>query len=153
MKQQSEIKFHRHFPLKTAIVMAVVLSAISMTAAFRDRDHITGNTRSKNDINKDSVASVKAFMQVYKVLMSPACMNCHPAGDALIQGLEGQPHTMNVKRGKDGKGLYAEKCSNCHQPENTPVCIPSRAGLATATGKYEDDLPGKDAPPAGFASL
>jgi hypothetical protein len=120
MKQQSETKFHRLFPLKTIIVMAVVLSAMSMSSAFRDRNDITGNTSSNNGINKDSVESVKAFMKVYTVLMSPGCMNCHPAGDAPLQGLDGHPHTMNVQRGKDGAGLYAAKCSNCHQPVNTP---------------------------------
>jgi hypothetical protein len=137
MKQHSETKFHRLFPLKTMIVMAVVLSAISMTSAFRDRNDITGNTRRGNGINKDSVESVKAFMQVYAVLMNPACMNCHPSGEAPIQGLDGQPHTMNVKRGKDGKGLYAARCSNCHQAENTP-------GLNTPPGSPDWALPPED---------
>jgi hypothetical protein len=27
---------------------------------------------------------------------------------------------MDVVRGKDGTGLYAAKCSNCHQPTNVP---------------------------------
>jgi hypothetical protein len=120
MKQHSATKFQRVFPLKTMIVMAVVLFAISISSAFVDRNNITGSTSIDSAVNKDSVESVKAFMQVYNVLMSPACMNCHPAGNAPLQGLDGQPHTMNVKRGKDGKGLYAAKCSNCHQPQNTP---------------------------------
>jgi hypothetical protein len=116
------------------IVMAVVLLAISMTFAFRNRTNIMSNTRGDNDINKDSVESVRAFMQVYKVLMSPGCMNCHPAGDAPLQGLGGQPHNMNVKRGRDGTGLYAAKCSNCHQPQNTP-------GLHTPPGSPDWKLP------------
>ena len=69
---------------------------------------------------KDSVASKKAFMQAYKVLMSPRCMNCHPKGDVPLQGEDSHLHTMGVKRGVDGKGMYALKCSNCHQPKNTP---------------------------------
>ncbi|HEY8733917.1 MAG TPA: hypothetical protein VIL90_05080, partial [Puia sp.] len=69
-------------------------------------------------VKKDSAESVKAFMRVYKVLMSPRCMNCHPAGDAPLQGDDSHIHTMNVQRGKDGTGLYAVKCSNCHQPAN-----------------------------------
>ncbi|MET0636566.1 MAG: hypothetical protein ABWZ25_11105 [Chitinophagaceae bacterium] len=69
---------------------------------------------------RDSIASVIAFAKVYKVLMSPRCMNCHPSGDIPLQGDYSQLHTMGVKRGPDGKGLYAEKCSNCHQPQNTP---------------------------------
>jgi cytochrome c5 len=69
---------------------------------------------------KDSTASVKAFMDVYRVLMSPRCMNCHPSGDVPLQGDDSHLHTMLPKRGKEGKGLYAMKCSNCHQPTNIP---------------------------------
>ena len=57
-------------------------------------------------------------MDVYKVLMSPRCMNCHPSGDVPLQGDDNHLHTMLPRRGKDGKGLYAMKCSNCHQPTN-----------------------------------
>lgn len=67
---------------------------------------------------KDSAASVKAFAEVYKVLMSPRCMNCHPSGDVPLQGDDSHLHAMLPKRGKDGKGLYAMKCTNCHQPTN-----------------------------------
>lgn len=71
-------------------------------------------------IIKDSVASVKAFKQVYTVLMSARCMNCHPSGNIPLQGDDSHPHTMSPQRGIDGKGVYAMKCSNCHQPANTP---------------------------------
>jgi len=69
---------------------------------------------------KDKAASQRAFMSVYKVLMSPRCMNCHPAGDAPLQGDDSHPHTQNVQRGMEGHGVYALKCANCHQPQNTP---------------------------------
>ncbi|MES2703890.1 MAG: hypothetical protein V4649_14720 [Bacteroidota bacterium] len=85
----------------------------------------------------DSVESVKAFMKVYDVLMSPRCMNCHPSGDVPLQGDNSQLHTMAPKRGKDGKGLYAMKCANCHQPENTP-------GLHTPPGNPNWHLPPAD---------
>ena len=85
----------------------------------------------------DSVASVKAFMGVYKVLMSPRCMNCHPSGDAPLQGDDSHIHTMNVQRGTDGHGLYALKCQNCHQAQNTP-------GLHTPPGNPKWALPPAD---------
>ncbi len=69
---------------------------------------------------KDSAGSVKAFLSAYKVLMSPRCMNCHPAGDVPLQGDDSHLHTQGVQRGPDGKGVYALKCSNCHQPANSP---------------------------------
>ena len=69
-------------------------------------------------VDPHSLESVKAFMDVYKVLMSPRCMNCHPSGDVPLQGDDSHLHTSLPRRGTDGKGLYAMKCSNCHQPTN-----------------------------------
>jgi mono/diheme cytochrome c family protein len=85
-------------------------------------------------VKKDSVASVAAFKQVYTVLMSARCMNCHPSGDVPLQGDDSHLHTMLPKRGTDGKGIYAMKCSNCHQPTNT-------AGLHTPPGNPSWHLP------------
>jgi len=45
-------------------------------------------------------------------------MNCHPSGDVPLQGDDSHIHTMLPQRGKDGKGVYAMKCMNCHQPTN-----------------------------------
>ena len=68
----------------------------------------------------DMGASRAAFLAVYKVLSHPRCVNCHPAGDAPLQGDDSHPHAQNVKRGKDGAGKYALKCANCHQAKNLP---------------------------------
>ncbi|MES2827474.1 MAG: hypothetical protein V4687_04950 [Bacteroidota bacterium] len=86
---------------------------------------------------KDSVKSVQAFKQVYAVLMSPRCMNCHPAGDVPLQGDDSHLHTMLPKRGKEGKGIFAMKCANCHQPTSTP-------GLHTPPGNPNWHLPPAD---------
>jgi hypothetical protein len=80
------------------------------------------------------VESVKAFASVYQVLMSPRCLNCHPAGDVPLQGDDSHLHTMAPRRGADGKGLYAMKCQNCHQPTNTP-------GVHTPPGNPDWHLP------------
>jgi hypothetical protein len=75
----------------------------------------------KNDADKKrEQESADAFKEAYRVFMHPRCMNCHPAGDAPLQGDDSHIHTQNVTRGPDGKGLYAMKCSNCHQATNTP---------------------------------
>lgn len=88
---------------------------------------------------KDAAASRAAFQEVYKVLMHPRCMNCHPAGDAPLQGDDSHIHAQNVQRGEDGKGLYALKCSNCHQEKNTP-------GLNMPPGGKNWHLPEKKMP-------
>lgn len=138
MKQHSEIKASHFLPVKTITVMAIIVSVIIvMTSAFKNKNYFTGHDAKHDNINKDSVASVKAFMQVYKVLMSPRCMNCHPSGDIPLQGDDSHLHTMFPKRGKEGKGVYAMKCSNCHQPTNT-------AGLNTPPGNPNWHLPPAD---------
>jgi hypothetical protein len=69
---------------------------------------------------RDDAASRAAFLAAYPVFMHPRCLNCHPAGDVPLQGEDSHPHLQNVKRGPDGKGLYAAKCKNCHQDKNLP---------------------------------
>jgi hypothetical protein len=64
--------------------------------------------------------SAAAFLEAYKVFMHPRCMNCHPKGDAPLQGDDSHPHLQLVKRGPDGKGKYAMKCGTCHQDHNLP---------------------------------
>jgi len=66
----------------------------------------------------DAAVSRQAFLQVYKVLTSPRCQNCHPAGDAPLQGDDSHVHMQNVKRGKDGHGASAMRCDTCHQAAN-----------------------------------
>ena len=87
-------------PVKTLTVLAIIMSVVVfMSFSFNDESAIS---KAKNEtINNDSVESVKAFMDVYKVLMSPRCMNCHPSGDRPLQGDDSHMHIMNVQRGKE----------------------------------------------------
>ena len=66
----------------------------------------------------DAAASREAFLQVYKVFTSPRCQNCHPSGDAPLQGDDSHVHLQNVKRGNDGRGVYGMRCDTCHQTAN-----------------------------------
>ena len=68
----------------------------------------------------DVAASREAFLQVYKVFTSPRCQNCHTAGDSPLQGDDSHVHLQNVKRGKDGHGVYGMRCDTCHQSANLP---------------------------------
>ena len=105
---------------KLIIVMTIIVTVVGLLASGFKRSNGLGNTNGEKLTAADSIASETAFMKVYTVLMSPRCMNCHPAGDVPLQGDDSHLHTMSPKRGKDGKGLYAMKCSNCHQPTNAP---------------------------------
>ena len=65
--------------------------------------------------------SVRAFSAVVSVLTSPRCLNCHVPDDGPLQGDDSHPHTMNVKRGPDGRGTPAMRCTNCHQDANAAL--------------------------------
>jgi hypothetical protein len=75
-------------------------------------------------LSKSSTAAAPAsrdgslFTAFVPVLRHPRCMNCHSTGDFPRQGDDGHPHAMNVRRGAEGHGVTAEKCSTCHQDHN-----------------------------------
>ncbi|MBW0178623.1 hypothetical protein [Sediminibacterium sp.] len=115
--------FNKHsyiLPRRMLMVMFVIIIVIGVANSAFMATSNAENLELQQKKALDSVASVKAFADVYSVLMSPRCMNCHPAGDVPLQGDDSHPHAMSPKRGKDGHGIYAMKCGNCHQPENTP---------------------------------
>ena len=123
------------FGLKRSIYIVLVLGFITAVAQPFNNKKITavtdasivantkvnstnGNGDKTDTEKKREQESAEAFKEAYKVLMHPRCMNCHPSGDAPLQGDDSHIHAQNVTRGKDGKGVYAMKCSNCHQKEN-----------------------------------
>lgn len=119
------------------VMLLVLLITGSVLAGINPGNPEKATAEDKQPVNEDSIESVKAFMSVYSVLMSPRCMNCHPSGDIPLQGDDSHLHTMSPRRGKDGKGVYAMKCANCHQAENTP-------GLNTPPGNPNWHLPPAD---------
>lgn len=123
--------------LRSFLIMAVLLLIVGFIAVGSAIGTKKKLIQSIPVVVKDSVESIKAFEKVYAVLMSPRCMNCHPAGDVPLQGDDSHLHAMLPKRGTDGKGVYAMKCMNCHQPTNTP-------GLHTPPGNPDWHLPPSD---------
>ena len=101
-KRRQPLRFE---PAIIGVVAATILAAVSLPAPPA-RQH--------------AEASRAAFLQVYRVLTSPRCQNCHPAGDAPLQGDDSHVHLQNVKRGKDGQGVYGMRCDTCHQTKNLP---------------------------------
>ena len=125
----------RNFPKRMLLIFVILASIIVIaTSGFRSKHDIRGD---ENRVGRDSITSIAAFQEVYKVLTHPRCMNCHPAGNIPLQNDDSHIHTMNPKRGKDGHGLYAMKCTNCHQPENSP-------GVHTPPGNPKWALPPAD---------
>jgi hypothetical protein len=66
-------------------------------------------------------AGLAAFETVLAVLQHPRCQNCHIPGDAPLEFDASLTHTLNVKRGPDGKGAPGLKCATCHAASNPPA--------------------------------
>ncbi len=64
-----------------------------------------------------SQTAADPFPEIARVLQSPRCMNCHPAGDAPLQGDESRPHDQNIKRIFESLG---GSCTSCHQDRALP---------------------------------
>src|SRR5215471_15834806 len=88
---------------------------------------------------RDDARARTAFLEAFKVFSHARCVNCHPAGDAPLQGEDSRPHTsLRLRRGTDGQGVYAIKCGNCHQSENTPgLHMPPGAPYPLENGSEE----------------
>ncbi|MCL8000527.1 Isoquinoline 1-oxidoreductase subunit, partial [Brucella sp. 21LCYQ03] len=129
-----------HVGSRRATIIALVFASVSTLLASASSYSVNdaeNETIKSHAGTADSLKSVAAFKKVYSVLMSPRCVNCHPAGDIPLQGDDSHLHAMAPKRGADGKGILTMKCTNCHQPENTD-------GLHMPPGNAEWHLPPAD---------
>ena len=85
--------------MRTAIALTLAFGLASALYADEDR----------------TSAGKAAFEVVYRVLESPRCRNCHPAGDAPLQFDDGRAHAMNITRRSEKNGLT---CATCHREKN-----------------------------------
>src|SRR5262249_6394673 len=106
--------------MKRLILTACVVVALGVVVLSRRYDTVARGAEVGAAGKRYVAAARAAFLEAYKVFMHPRCLNCHPVGDVPLQGDNSHAHMQNVKRGPDGKGLYALKCSNCHQDHNLP---------------------------------
>jgi hypothetical protein len=71
-----------------------------------------------SSIAEPSKRSLALFEEAGKVITHPRCVNCHPAGDRPLQGMDQHPHLPFARRGTDGHGVAAMRCDTCHQSAN-----------------------------------
>lgn len=99
---------------RVAPAFAGLLALVLSFPAMNERRRASAQTTKDAD-------SIRAFSAVASVLTSPRCLNCHVPNDGPLQGDDNHPHTMNVKRGPDGRGTPAMRCTNCHQDTNSQL--------------------------------
>jgi len=102
--------------LMAALVLTPATAVVS--AGLATPDSFAG-------IGDAAARSAALFTEAGKVLTSPRCVNCHPAGDRPLQGDAGRLHQPPVERGLDGFGAVAMRCATCHQGANfDPAGVP-----------------------------
>ena len=102
----------RNFVRQVAVPFVVLLPLLLLFSAIGEKHHASAQASMDDH-------SARAFSAVASVLTSPRCLNCHVPDDGPLQGDDNHPHTMNVKRGPDGRGTPAMRCTNCHQDTNS----------------------------------
>jgi hypothetical protein len=118
------MKIDSRIPL---IIVATVIPAAALTAEAVSNTPSGGlaSVESFSSISDPHQRSAAYFTELGKVLTSPRCLNCHPAGDRPRQGDTARLHQPPVERGADGFGLPALRCPICHQAANfEPARVP-----------------------------
>lgn len=124
----------RSIRANTLIVVASIFlfAAIAIVSASLAKPKTA--SRQKGD-------ALAAWQQVYSVLISPRCINCHTASNYPEQGDNRARHFANVVRGPGGTGVAAFRCVTCHQKENadsTGVPGGKNWHLAPLSMKWQD---------------
>src|SRR6266481_9793390 len=97
------------------MVRSLLLLLFCLACIVVSRSALSSNDFKGREAKSDGLA---AWQQVYSVLTSPRCINCHTATNYPEQGDDRHRHFANVIRGPDGKGVPALQCITCHQDAN-----------------------------------
>jgi hypothetical protein len=100
---------------KLCASVLIALGAFASLFLFESGTEVKAKTA-----DRDDAAASAAFEAMVPVLRHPRCMNCHSIGDYPRQGDDMHRHIMDIRRGPDGHGKDAVKCSTCHQDHNLP---------------------------------
>jgi hypothetical protein len=76
-----------------------------------------------SDIADRATRSRALFNEAAKVITSPRCMNCHPAGDQPHQGDDRHIHRPSALRGEANNGVPGQRCAACHTDNNFPLSL------------------------------
>ena len=98
-------------------------AAGSRTAASRALPNVTA-----------TAAQAATFETIRAVLQHPRCLNCHPSGDAPLQGDDSHVHQQNILRGAQGGGVAGLSCNSCHGRSNPPDSYGPHTPPGVSTG-------------------
>jgi hypothetical protein len=109
----------------TATCVAMVVSCIALAQATPEaQEHQQLRPPSAfSDVSDRAARSRALFAEAAKVITSPRCMNCHPAGDHPTQGNDEHVHQPAAFRGEAGVGVPGLPCASCHNEKNFPLAV------------------------------
>ena len=110
--QSTDCRRHsmRVAPLCAAMSAAALLAVSAPTPQAQNTNELRPPSAFAGIADREA-RSRALFSEVAKVLTSPRCINCHPAGDRLTQGNDLHPHLPPVWRA-------AGACQTCHTDRN-----------------------------------
>jgi mono/diheme cytochrome c family protein len=118
----------------------ILLSLFCVTCiAMSPRDSLR---KSDTNLTNSEADGLAAWQQIYSVLTSPRCINCHTATNYPQQGDDRHRHFANVIRGPEGKGVTGLNCISCHQSANAESTgVPGGANwhLAPLSMRWQDE--------------
>src|ERR1700746_1522560 len=97
------------------MVRSLLLSLFCVICIVITRTALGSNYFKGREATSDGLT---AWEQVYSVLTSPRCINCHTATNYPQQGDDRHRHFANVVRGRADRGVPALSCIGCHQEVN-----------------------------------
>src|SRR6266404_2853811 len=121
------------------MVRSLLLLLFCLACIGVSRSALSSNDCKGREARSDGLA---AWQQVYSVLTSPRCINCHTATNYPQQGDDRHRHFANVIRGPEGKGVPGLNCVSCHQSvnaESTGVPGGRNWHLAPLSMRWQDE--------------
>jgi hypothetical protein len=106
--------------LRSHLAGALLLLSTAWASADQADSHQTLKSTSEfASIDNRTERSQAIFREIGKLLTSPRCMNCHPAGDHPLQGDDQHEHMPPVWRGENGH--FEANCGGCHTDRNVTL--------------------------------
>src|SRR5882757_7277576 len=103
--------------LSLALLAGLSTHMVSAEAVAQQRPELQAPS-SFSDIADRAARSRALFGEAAKVITSPRCMNCHPAGDQPHQGDDRHIHRPAALRGEANTGVPGQHCVACHTDNN-----------------------------------
>jgi hypothetical protein len=116
-------KWQIHWALLALACVAAVAGAAAVPSATAQVSESLRPPSAFTDIADRAAQSRALFAEAAKVITSPRCMNCHPAGDNPTQGDNEHLHRPAALRGEAGVGVPGLPCAACHTDKNFPLSV------------------------------